>query len=45
MIKKIIRWFKFPSIDLHEDYLSRSVDMCDLERRLEKLRHQSHMVW
>jgi len=45
MIKKILGWFKLPSIDLHEEYLSRSVDMCDLERRLEKIRHRSHIVW
>ena len=45
MIKRIKSWFKIPTIDLHEEYLSRSVDMCDLERRLEKLRHNPHIVW
>ncbi len=45
MIKKILDWFTIPKIDLHEEYLSRSVDMCDLERRLEKLRHNPHIVW
>ena len=45
MIKKILGWFKLPSIDLEEEYLSKSVDMCDLERRLEELRHRSHIVW
>jgi len=45
MIKRLIKWFKIPGISLQEEYLSRSVDMCDLERRLEKLRHNPHIVW
>ncbi len=46
MIKRLIaKWLKFPSINFHEEYLSESVDMCDLERRLEKLRHSPHIVW
>ena len=45
MIKRLINWLTFPSINFHEEYLSESVDMCDLERRLEKLRHSPHIVW
>jgi uncharacterized membrane protein len=56
MIKRIKKffadYFAFPRLynnvtydRYHGDYLSGSVDMCDLERRLEKLRHTPHQAW